>query len=66
MVKKAKASGRGGRRKGAGRKPKHGEPTRKVSVMVPESLYEWAESQAGKTVSDVIIESMVKAKAKGE
>lgn len=60
-----KKSGRGGKRKGAGRKPKHGEPTRTKGVVLPESLIEWAENQPGKTFSDVVLEALEEARKRG-
>ena len=56
-----KKTTRGGKRKGAGRKPKHGEPTRIKTVAVPMSLIEWAESQ-GKSFSEVVISALESAR----
>jgi hypothetical protein len=56
----------GGKRKGAGRKPKHGEPTRTKGVVLPESLAEWAESQPGKSFSDVVVEALEEARKKAD
>jgi hypothetical protein len=42
--KKIKKKAKGGKRKGAGR-PAFSEPTRKISLLLPEAVAEWCESQ---------------------
>jgi hypothetical protein len=42
--KKPKPKKKGGRRKGSGR-PKFTEPTRKISLLLPEKVSVWCESQ---------------------
>lgn len=42
--KKPKPKKKGGRRKGSGR-PAFAEPTRKISLLLPETVAEWCESQ---------------------
>lgn len=63
MAKKKAAHG--GKRKGAGRKPKFEGETVKKLVTVPVSLVEWAESK-GKTFSDVVVESLEAARKKSK
>lgn len=60
-----KKATRGGKRKGSGRKSKHGEPTKIKTVAVPVSLIEWAESQVGRTFSDVVLEALYLIKERG-
>lgn len=61
-----KKHGRGGRRPGAGRKPKHHEPTRTKGVVLRESLAVWAESQPGKSFSEVVVELLEAAKKRSD
>ena len=54
---------RGGRRKGAGRRPKYGEPTQTTGVRIPYSMYTTLQQYAkkrGKSMSDVIVEVLRK------
>jgi hypothetical protein len=44
MGKKDKKPTKGGKRKGAGR-PAFGEPTRKISALLPVAVADWCESQ---------------------
>lgn len=61
-----KKTAHGGKRPGSGRKPKFSEPTRVKGVKLPESLIEWAESQEGKTFSDVVVEALVSARKRAK
>ena len=56
-------SKRGGRRDGAGRPQKYGEPTQTVGVRIPYSLYRTLQQyagQQGKSLSDVAVEALQK------
>lgn len=66
MAKKVSKAAHGGRRKGSGRKPKFLEPIKVKGAKLPESLIAWAESQEGKTFSDVVYDALIAEKKRSE
>ena len=58
----------GGRRDGAGPKPKHGEPTVQTAIRLPASMADWIIAEAerrGVSRSDVIVEMLRAECARG-
>jgi len=58
----------GGRRDGAGPKPKHGEPTVQTAIRLPGSLFAWVALEALRrdvSRSDVIVEILRAECARG-
>lgn len=66
MAKKTAKPTHGGKREGAGRPQKFSEPVKVKGVKLPLSMIAWAESQEGKTFSDVVCEALEAAKKKAE